>query len=342
MIASDLTVLDQAEILAFAARIQAGEGEMGDQSYRLTPIGAHAGRYLDELRFNNYSPSTVKGREEVLRVLAFKLAHMQPADVTLGDLKVTVAELWADLAPNSKATYISHVRSFFQWLEDNEVIVRSPARRLKGPKVGGSSRQAYDEGVIRRLVLAQDNARDRIALLVLYWCGLRRNELRLVQFRHIDLTHRLLTVFGKGDKVVDQNIPGQLALDLERYVLDRQPTSEEYLLYPLKRGRRGTYPNYSEHVIWENRLCPYSLGGIDRWFQRCRARAGLEHIDMHELRHSAGTHFHRAGHDLVATQHFMRHENPATTARNYIHLDRQREVADVQRRMRDPLSEDDE
>jgi hypothetical protein len=37
----------------------------------------------------------------------------------------------------------------------------------------------------------------------------------------------------------------------------------------------------------------------------------------------------------------MRHANPATTAKTYVHLDRVRAVADVQRRMADPLDEDD-
>lgn len=41
--------------------------------------------------------------------------------------------------------------------------------------------------------------------------------------------------------------------------------------------------------------------------------------------------------DLYATQHFLRHKSPATTARVYVHLDVQRTVADVQKRMRDPM-----
>ena len=42
---------------------------------------------------------------------------------------------------------------------------------------------------------------------------------------------------------------------------------------------------------------------------------------MHELRHTAGTEFHRAGHDLKRTQMFMRHKSITTTADVYMDLD---------------------
>jgi integrase len=48
---------------------------------------------------------------------------------------------------------------------------------------------------------------------------------------------------------------------------------------------------------------------------------------MHELRHSAGTEFQRASHDLKLTQVFMRHESIRTTADYYLHPDADELVA---------------
>src|SRR5262249_7496203 len=135
------------------------------------------------------------------------------------------------------------------------------------------------------------------------------------------------------------NIPSPLALDLERHIQDRQAEPDEYLLYPEHRGRRGTWPNYTEDVIWKSRFHPLSMSGVDKWWQRCRARAGLEHIQLHEIRHTARTHSPGGGPDLAGTQHFIRHETPATTAKTYIHLDRVKAVAEVQKTMRDPLAD---
>src|SRR5437762_10748319 len=61
-----------------------------------------------------------------------------------------------------------------------------------------SARQARTIDTIRRLIVEQNYRRDRIALLVLYWCALRRDELRQIQWRHVDLANRLVTVQGKG------------------------------------------------------------------------------------------------------------------------------------------------
>lgn len=44
---------------------------------------------------------------------------------------------------------------------------------------------------------------------------------------------------------------------------------------------------------------------------------------MHELRHTAGTEFHRAGGDLKKTQMFLRRKSITTTADTYMHLDRE-------------------
>ena len=181
--------------------------------------------------------------------------------------------------------------------------------------------------------------RDRVAILMLYWCALRRNELRLVQFRHIDLGRRVITVFGKGGRILEQHIPEPLALELERHIQDRDAEPDEYLLYPLKIGRVGGWPDWRYDIVWENRFAPLTSSGIDKWWQRCRTRAGLGKVLMHELRHSAGTHMQEAGHDLLATQEFMRHRSAATTERDYIHIDRRAAVARVTRLMPDLFDE---
>jgi integrase len=81
------------------------------------------------------------------------------------------------------------------------------------------------------------------------------------------------------------------------------------LLYPQKIGRVGVYPDVRvSRVIWEDRLSPLSLSGIDKWWARMLSTAGVEHFPMHELRHSAGTNFWRVTRDVRLTQKMMRHE----------------------------------
>lgn len=328
-------VMDPAMILAAAAELR--ETTIKDKTYRLTPIGHHAGRYLDQLEFDNFSDKTVTNREQTLAWFSIDHAHMQIGQVTQDTLEMFLAHHWKDSAVNTRAQHVSSLRTFFAWAHDHDIIPADPARRLKTPKATDSTREAHTAATVRKLIVGQQTQRDRVGILFLYWCALRRNELRLIQFRHIDLANRILIVFGKGRTVMEQNLSEPLALELERLILQRAPHPDEYLLHPQHMGRYGRYPLYSEDVIWEDRMRPLTTSGIDKWWQRAVTRAGLERFPMHEIRHTAGTDFHREGHDLVATQHFMRHKNPATTAKTYVHLDRVRAVADVQRRMPDPL-----
>lgn len=331
---------DPAMILAAAAELR--EDAIKDKTYRLTPIGRIAGEFLDEQTFNNQSLKTVRNREQTLAWLALDYAHLIPSQLTIEHFRAFLHQHWKESAPNTKAMHATGLRVFSEWAFDRGYFPVDIARKLAVPRTFDTKRMAHTQSVIRRLVVAQDARRDRLALLLLYWCALRRNELRLIQWRHLDLARRILLVYGKGGRLLEQSIPEPVALELERYILDENPSPDDFLLYPQKVGRRGHFPLYTDEVIWEDRRRPLTESAIDKWWQRMVRRSGLAHFPMHEVRHSAGTHFHEAGRDLVATQHYMRHRSAATTERTYIHLDRVKHVAQVQRLMQDPLAENTE
>jgi site-specific recombinase XerD len=59
---------------------------------------------------------------------------------------------------------------------------------------------------------------------------------------------------------------------------------------------------------------------MHRWFKRCLQTAGAADFPMHELRHTAGDEFRRAGNDLELTRLFMRHASISTTSDFYMHV----------------------
>ena len=332
--------LDAGTIFAEAARLR--ETALRDKSYRQTPLGRLWGRYLDGLAFDNYAPKTVEIREFYLGNLALDYAHLRPEEITTDDLRDFLAR-WKDAAVNTRRQAVSSIRVGFEWLHANDYIPVDPAgRKIKTPRAKDedSVRRAYDRATVRQLINSQPGRRDRLAIMLMYWCGLRRDELRQAQVRDVDFRDRILNVHGKGGTWLEQNLPEPVAGPLELYFREIAAQPGWYLLSPQKQIRRGRYPLYSYELVTTDPTNPYTKDGMTRWFQDCRKRAGLEDVIMHELRHTAGTHFHMEGHDLVATQHFLRHKNPATTARHYVHLDRVKAVSDVQRRMVDPMESD--
>lgn len=329
--------LDPAVILAEAARLR--EDTLRDKTYQATPIGRLVKRYLDGLAFDNYSGKTADVREPVLAKFSLDYAHMTVEEIVYNHLRDFTAQ-WAGSSVAYRRSIVSTLRVFFEWAYEYDHIGVNPARKLRSPRTKDedSQKRSYALETIRQLVTAQPQRRDRLAILCLYWLALRKNELRHVQVGDFDFAHNVLTVHGKGGTVLEQHVDAGLASDLEAYFREIGAEPGWFLLSPQKQIRYGAYPLYSYELRTLDPAVPYTLSGMQRWFEGCRSRAGMDHLTLHELRHTAGTHFHLEGHDLVRTQHFMRHKDPATTAREYMHLDRVRDVAEVQRRMRDPMS----
>ena len=111
--------------------------------------------------------------------------------------------------------------------------VGRPTLAIASPRRRGTERRAHSPDVVRALVLAQPDIRDQVALRLLAQLGLRKNELRLIQYRHLDLAHSTITVFGKGGAVLAVPLVwADLRLDIESLILERQAQPDHFLLFP--------------------------------------------------------------------------------------------------------------
>lgn len=144
--------------------------------------------------------------------------------------------------------------------------------------------------------------------------------MRLLKIGDIDLRDGVVHLLQKGgDRVAHPVGPfPDVVGELEAHITLDGRRADEYLLYSRWERRIG-----SERVVYrEDKDRPLSPRGMHEWFAKRLEEAGVEHFPMHELRHTAGTEFHRASKDLKRTQMFMRHKSITTTADTYMHLDR--------------------
>jgi integrase/recombinase XerD len=298
-----------------------------DRSYvETTGLGRSIDGFLIYFRTERgKTEETVRSYEYALAALAVHYADLdlQAFDGKHGTnlIRDFLRERYADVAGGTWNTRVATLKAFFKWAFDEGRLDHNPAAMIRYRTIAESERHAHSPSRIEALVTAQTERRDRIALQLLGREALRRNELRLVQFRHVNTDTQELTVFGKGQTVRRLPIFADLYRQILRERLERQARPEEYLLYPAKLGRLGTGADTHMGVIWEDRLSPLSLSGIDKWWVRCLNRAGMERFPMHELRHSAGTNFWRETRDLRLTQKLMRHKSIRTTADTYLHDD---------------------
>src|SRR4051812_14905811 len=93
--APDLTRAELVAILANLGGIDAvREDYVRNKEYRQHPIGRLGGEYLDELRFQGYSDSTIDNREQTIAWLAFDYPRLEPAAVTHDLLRAFLHEHW--------------------------------------------------------------------------------------------------------------------------------------------------------------------------------------------------------------------------------------------------------
>lgn len=303
------------------------EREMRDRTYvTTTKLGGHVDSYLAWLTTERGGrPETAKSFEYTLARLA-RMFAWQPLDQFEAPegtrlIREFLQHYYRDAAANTWNKNVATCKSFFRWAYEEGLLLTNPAGVIRYREQRGSERRAHPPSLLERIVAAQPERRDRVAVQLMARMALRRNELRLVQFKHVDNVTGELTVFGKGGTVLPVAIPPDLHRQLLAHALERQADHDEHLLYPMKLGRVGSFPDYTMAVIWEDRRAPLTVDAVGQWWKRCLARAGVDHFPMHELRHSAGTTFYRETRDLKLTQLLMRHKKSSTTADTYLHLD---------------------
>jgi integrase len=127
-------------------------------------------------------------------------------------------------------------------------------------------------------------------------------------------------VQGKGGKVrLIPIVDDDLRLELERHILDRAPSPDEFLLYPEKLGPE--FYGGPVGVIWEDTTSGLSATAMHRWWVKRLREAGIPHRPMHEARHTATTQFLRDTGNLKLAQMLAGHADISTTANIYAHLD---------------------
>lgn len=309
-VALDLTrlpVTDRASMMRELERIA-----VKDKTYRQTPIGYQAARFLRSLRWADASENTLESYELPLVWLARDHADFdglerfcEPGGTEY--LREFLDRHWSEAAPATKAHRVKVLRSFFAWAVTEGVIAFNPALAIRMPKARKTDRLAYKRGLLLRLITAQPSLRDQCALQFLGRMALRKDELRRLRIRDIDLARDLITVHGKGSKVVVLPLAlSSLRDDLYLHVQGDERKPDEYLLHPRSHPTRMMDPST-----------------VHRWFKRCLERADLPAtIEPHELRHSAADELWRETGNIVLAQQLLRHESVGTT-QDYLHPTRE-------------------
>ena len=273
--------------------------------------------YRSYLRFErSMSPNTIESYSRDVTALCAYLGSndCQRIEDTTGDnlcrYIATLAE--NNISKRSQARVISSIKSFFDFLEREGRIPRTPCDVLDAPKM-----QKYlpvvlsvkeVESIINSVDLSKpEGHRNKAMLEMLYSCGLRVSELITLKLSDLFFDERFIRVKGKGSK--QRLIPvGDYAVNAVTLYLEQRRT------LPVARGKE-------DFLFLNRRGNPLTRQMVFKIVTDQAAAAGIgKTISPHTFRHSFATHLVENGADLRVVQQMLGHESILTTE-IYTHID---------------------
>lgn len=198
----------------------------------------------------------------------------------------------------SKAT-IDNMRriisSFFSWLENEDYIMKSPARRIKKVRVGKVVKEIYTEESIELMRQNCKNLRDLAIIDMLYSTGMRVGELVRLNVADIDFENKECIVLGKGNKQRKVYFDAKTKIHLQQYLKSRKDNGQALFvsqLYPYNRLR---------------------ISGVEIALRKIGEKLHINKVHPHKFRRTLATKAIDKGMPIEQVQHLLGHTKIDTT-----------------------------
>lgn len=309
----------------------------GDGRYALVDDGRavrEANKFLEAIELRGLSRKTVRayGYDLVLlyRWLAAtgsKLEELSAADLV--DFIARQREVGAE--PRSINRRLSTARLLYRFCTNQDLAAGTgaslPATHFKGPgrdrhlgihrltkralrqlRVKEPQRlvEPLNPSQVRSFLRSLKRYRDLAIVHLMLLCGLRSNEVLMLELGDLVFGDGHVRVRGKGGRERAVPLPELLASIVRQYLALERPRrcSASRLFVVLKGARRGQ---------------PMTEAGLRSLFRHRRRRAALAIANAHRFRHTFGADMARAGVRLPVLQRLMGHADMKTTL-GYIQL----------------------
>ena len=268
-------------------------------------LDRHIDSFLSHLEVvRHLSPHTISSyKRDLTAFFTFlKEKHDSGEEVRDHDIRGFVAqERRRDLSARSIQRALSSIRSFFNYLLDEEVVETNPAANISSPKSTQLLPKALDTDLVKRLLDFKPQGdieiRDKAMVELLYSSGLRLSELCGLNMESISIKERSCRVVGKGNKTRDLPVGEKAIQSLRDWLLVRENISSDAnkALFLNKNGKR------------------ISTRSVQLRLERLSKKRGLPMVNPHMLRHSFASHILESSGDLRAVQEMLGHSDIGTT-----------------------------
>lgn len=218
-------------------------------------------------------------------------------DITAMDIRIYLANRAKEGLKNTTLANDTDVlRGFFNWLEDEEYIQKSPMRKIKTPKVEKRLREALTKEEFEVLRTGAKTLRQKALLELFYSTGCRLEEVEQMKKQDIDWQRLQIRVIGKGNKERTVYINATCYVHLRKYLMSRTDDCDAVFVTERKP------------------IKPMGRRAIEREVKKIGEQSGLKkEVYPHLIRHTMATHLLNSGMSLNILQRILGHDDPSTT-----------------------------
>lgn len=213
--------------------------------------------------------------------------------ITSNDVRLYLSK-FPKLKQSSISKKISTLKSFFQTMIQEEIIIKNPMSKINTPKKEKRLPKALSEEQVELLRENCITLREKCMLELFLATGCRLSELSQLNIDNINWQNQSIKVIGKGnsERIVYFNFKARYYL--QKYLTSRNDDCEALFITERKKYRR------------------LSNRGIQRLFVNLGNRANVK-LHVHKCRHTFASNLLNSGADLALVQELLGHSTPDTT-----------------------------
>jgi site-specific recombinase XerD len=185
--------------------------------------------------------------------------------------------------------------SFFSWLEEENLILKSPVRRIHKVKTGTTVKETYSDEALELMRDNCGNVRDLAMIDLLASTGMRVGELVNLNRADMDFNNRECVVFGKGDKERKVYFDARTKIHLGNY-LDSRTDENPALFATLQKPH--------------DRL---QISGVEIRLRELGRKLDIPKVHPHKFRRTLATMAIDKGMPIEQVQQLLGHQSVETT-----------------------------
>ena len=261
-----------------------------------------------------------------------KIPHFDSIkDIKLNKLTIHDIEKWKQemnskgLATKTKNGFMKYLKSALnfgsKWYDFNFSSLYNKMTNFSDPNERPKEMDFYTYEEFKKFISYEDNLKYKTLFETLYYCGLRRGEIRALTFKNVDLNRRELHIIYNCVNVSGDKGKWQIT-STKTKSSNRVVPIPKVLLEDLKKLKEENQKYYGFNDSWFvfGDVTPIHPATMLARKKEIAEKAGLREIRIHDFRHSCASLLINSGANVTMVAKFLGHSKVDETLNTYSHM----------------------